>query len=255
MNSVIAQSRFPGVSYVIVAINVLIFVAELFNGGHLMSPSTQHLVAWGANVGPLTLSGESWRLLTSMFLHIGLLHLAMNMYMLVLFGPVVERQFGAVRFTLVYLISGMFGGLASALLHSSPGNVVTAAGASGALMGISGAFLGHWLLAAARHQAREAMNMRGPLAQTVGLTLLLGVINPAIDNAAHIGGLVAGALIGGAYSLASFEHSALKRAAATVAIAIASLVALNVGVNATPSPELTQFRAYKQAEEAARAGD
>jgi rhomboid protease GluP len=58
---------------------------------------------------------------------------------------VVERQFGAVRFTLVYLISGMFGGLASALLHSSPGNVVTAAGASGALMGISGAFLGHWL--------------------------------------------------------------------------------------------------------------
>jgi rhomboid protease GluP len=249
MNSSRSSLHFPGVYLVIVALNILLFVAGLFEGGDLMSPSKEYLIAWGANIAPLTLSGEPWRLLASMFLHIGLVHLGLNMYMLMMFGPIVERQFGPVRFALVYLISGLLGSLVSALVHAVPGQVVIAAGASGALMGISGAYLGHWLVAGARNHARETISIHGPLAQTIGLTLLLGFINPGVDNACHIGGLIGGALMGGAFALGSFDNSKLKRAIATVAISAGGLFCVYLGLNAPPSAGLLELRTQMQAEQ------
>lgn len=242
-----SRPSFPFVYKVIAGINILLFVAQLFMGGDLMSPSTQHLVAWGANVAPLSLSGEAWRLFASMFLHIGLIHLGFNMYMLIVFGPIVERQFGPVRFTLVYLISGLIGSLVSAFVHAAPGQVVIAAGASGALMGISGAFLGHWLVAGARHDQQEQISVRGPLAQTIGLTLLMGFINPGVDNACHIGGLIGGAILGGAFALGSFEQSAVKRALATAIISAGGLFCVYLALNAPPSAGLLELRAQMQA--------
>ncbi|RYE96165.1 MAG: rhomboid family intramembrane serine protease, partial [Oxalobacteraceae bacterium] len=75
-------SRLPLVSFLLIFVNVALFVFELSRGVSAMKPATVDMIGWGANVAALTLNGESWRLLSSMFLHIGLLHIAFNMYML-----------------------------------------------------------------------------------------------------------------------------------------------------------------------------
>lgn len=215
-------SRLPLVSFLLIFVNVALFVFELSRGVSAMKPATVDMIGWGANVAALTLNGESWRLLSSMFLHIGLLHIAFNMYMLFVFGPLVEDRFGSGRFTLVYFLSGLFGSLVSAAWHASQGQLVVAAGASGALMGISGAYVGHWLVFRGRAGMHEELNMR-PLAQTIGLNLVLGFINPGVDNACHLGGLLSGVLLGIAFALGSFERSPLKRIAASAVITLASL--------------------------------
>jgi rhomboid protease GluP len=216
--------RLPLVSFLLILVNVLLFVFELTRGVSALKPTSADMIGWGANVAALTLNGEGWRLLSSMFLHIGLIHIAFNMYMLFAFGPLVEDRFGSARFTLVYFLSGLFGSLVSAEWHAAQGGqiVVVAAGASGALMGISGAYVGHWLVARGRAGMQEELNM-GPLAQTIGLNLILGFINPGVDNACHVGGLISGVVLGSSFALGSFEHSKLKRVAASTLISLVSL--------------------------------
>lgn len=222
MNLSAPFSRLPIVSFILIAVNVLLFLFELTQGVSALKPATVDMIGWGANVAALTLTGDAWRLFTSMFLHIGLIHIAFNMYMLYVFGPLVEDRFGSTRFALIYLWSGLFGSLVSAAWHASQGQVVVAAGASGALMGISGAYVGHWLVSKARNARHEELNMK-PLAQTIGLNIVLGFINPGVDNACHVGGLISGVVLGGAFALGTFERSKLKSAAAGALISLASL--------------------------------
>jgi len=210
-------------------------------GVNPLRPDTPDMIAWGANVSALTLTGDAWRLFTSMFLHIGILHILFNMYMLFAFGPVVEDMLGSARFALLYLWTGLFGSLVSACWHGAHMQIVVAAGASGALMGISGAFVGHWLVTNARGVSQEALSMRGPLAQTIGLNLVLGFINPGVDNACHVGGLLSGVVLGAAFSLADFEHSKIKRLVASVVISVASVGILYAVLTRPPSAELVQI--------------
>jgi len=248
-------SRLPGVSLTIIVVNVLLFIFELSRGVSLMSPDTGDMVDWGANVAALSLTGDAWRLFSSMFLHIGLIHILFNMYMLFAFGPVVERMFGSARFTLIYLWSGLFGSLVSAMYHGAQMQVVVAAGASGALMGISGAFVGHWMVSNVRGVSQEALSMRGPLAQTIGLNLVLGFINPGVDNACHMGGLISGVILGAAFSLGDFAHSRSKRFAASTVISIASLGVIWFVLQRPPSDWLVQVGAQIRASQAAAAGE
>jgi rhomboid protease GluP len=240
MNLSRSPTRFAGVSMAIIVINILLFIFELSRGVSLMSPDTGDMINWGANVAALSLTGDAWRLFSSMFLHIGLIHILFNMYMLFAFGPVVERMFGSARFTLIYLWSGLFGSLVSAMYHGAQMQVVVAAGASGALMGISGAFVGHWMVSNVRGVSQEALSMRGPLAQTIGLNLVLGFINPGVDNACHMGGLISGVILGAAFSLGDFEHSRVKRFAASAVISIASLGVIWFVLQRPPSNWLVQ---------------
>ena len=236
MNSSRPFPRWFGVYLIIIVINVLLFVFELTRGVSLMSPRTSDMIDWGANVAALSLTGDAWRLFSSMFLHIGLIHILFNMYMLFAFGPVVERMFGSARFTLIYLWSGLFGSLVSAMWHGAQMQIVVAAGASGALMGISGAFVGHWMVSNARGVSQESLSMRGPLAQTIGLNLVLGFINPGVDNACHVGGLISGVVLGAVFALTDFEHSKMKRFIASVVISIAS-IGIIYSVLQRPQPE------------------
>jgi rhomboid protease GluP len=254
----IQQRRRCFVYAAIVGINIVLYAWQVLTGVNALTPAVSDMVAWGANVAPLTLGGEAWRLFTSMFLHIGLLHLALNMYMLVAFGAIAERSFGPVRFTLIYLMSGLLGSLASArwnamtlttaLTSGVQPQLSIAAGASGALMGICGAYLSYWLLARARHLdgAQESITMRGPLAQTVAINLGMGFLLPGIDNACHIGGLLGGALLGAAFALIGSHQSMARRALATVAIALASTGALYLGLQAQPSAQFSAFAAQLQ---------
>lgn len=245
---------------IIVAINIAVFAWQTVTGVDPMSPRLDDLIAWGANLAPFSLTGQPWRLFTSMFLHIGLLHIALNMYMLIAFGGMVEREFGRLRFTLVYLLSGLFGSMVSALWYANTPvqktvlvfgqyvtteslPVVVAAGASGALMGISGAYLARILVAGLRREPHADISMRGPLVQTIAINLGMGFLIPGVDNACHIGGLVSGALIGGLFALARFERSGLKRVLATFAISGAAIALLMVGLQRPASSQLLALKA------------
>lgn len=164
---------------------------ELVVGG---STNSQVLVDYGANYGPLVIKGEVWRFFTSMFLHISLAHLAFNGYALYALGFPMEHVYGSSRFTMIYLLTGLFGSLASfALTGDDPLRV--SAGASGAIFGVIGMNLAFFWL----HKDKFGQFGRAQLSNTIfviAINLFIGFTMPQIDNMAHIGGLIAGVLLG-----------------------------------------------------------
>jgi rhomboid protease GluP len=140
--------------------------------------------------GPQVRAGEYWRLVTSMFLHGGILHLAVNAWALYQLGALFEVWMGSSRLLLTYFLTGVAGSLASVMWTNAP-----SVGASGAIFGLLGALIAFLL----RH--RERLNQWGKslLSQFVGwaaINVFLGFSVPGIDNAAHLGGCAAGFLLG-----------------------------------------------------------
>jgi rhomboid protease GluP len=185
--------KFPALSLLISA-NFLVFLGIGLTGAGVVSVSAEDLVRWGANARPL-LHGTGWgRLSTSTFVHSGLPHLAANLYGLLFAGLFLEPLVGGVALLAAYVICGTAGSLASAWLHPATVSV----GASGAIFGLCGILL--VLLIA--NDSRLAP-VRRPLIKNIGLFVLLNLVIGAlatnVDNAAHIGGLVAGAILGLAF--------------------------------------------------------
>lgn len=173
--------------------NIAVWIAMVATGADPLNPSAETLIAWGANFAPLTAAGEWWRLAAAAFLHGGVLHLALNMWVLWDAGRLVERLYGSPPFLLLYLAAGVTGSLASALWH--PQGAVSI-GASGAVFGVLGA-LGAYLLAQKHSVPRQVvMGLRASVLSFMGYALLIGLLVPGIDNAAHVGGLVGGFLPG-----------------------------------------------------------
>lgn len=183
--------HFP-LTLALVSMNGLVFLLQVLSGLHPLNPPLAAMVAWGANVAGLTLGGEPWRLLSSMFLHMGLVHLGFNMLMLVLWGPLLERQFGRVAFLLLFVLTGLSGALLSALWALFNARLLVSAGASGALMGMAGSLL---VLSLYRQGCRIRLPAASSMLLVIGINLLFGLLQPGIDNAAHIGGLLAGVLL------------------------------------------------------------
>lgn len=182
-------------SHVIVGINVLVFVAMVMTGSSPLNPTLEQLKHWGANWGPLSLGTQPWRILTANYVHVGIIHLGFNMWCLWNLGQLAERILGRLNFVVLYTICGLAGSIASLWWHP----LVVGAGASGAIFGLAGAsiavfYLGHLPIARAAMQG----TMRS-LLTFVGYNLLIG-LTPGIDNSAHIGGLVAGLVMGAALS-------------------------------------------------------
>src|SRR5436190_13468431 len=144
----------------------------------------------GANYGPAVLHGEWWRLVTSMFLHGGLLHLALNGWALYQLAGLFEIWLGSARLLLVYFVSGIAGSLASALISGVP-----SVGASGAIFGLLGALISFLL----RRHEDLTPQAKSLLMQLVGwavINVVFGFSVKGIDNAAHLGGAAAGLLLG-----------------------------------------------------------
>ena len=177
------------VTPIILDINILVFLVMILTGVDIMVPDTDSLLAWGANFRPITLAGEWWRLLTSCFLHIGIIHLLMNLYALMYIGIQLEPHLGKTRFLAAYLLSGIAGSANSLYWH----DLTVSAGASGAIFGMYGVFLAMLTTNLIEKTARQAMLTS--IAIFVGYNLLNGV-RGGIDNAAHIGGLISGIVIG-----------------------------------------------------------
>lgn len=182
----------------LVAINVLIFAAMLAHGAGLWHSPNQIQLSWGAGFGPATKDGEWWRLGTAMFLHFGILHLSLNMWALWDCGRLVERLYGSARFIAVFLGSGLAGNLLSLSVH---GESAVSGGASGAIFGIYGALL-VWLWHNRQQiHPTEFRWLFGGAAFFSAATIGFGLLNPGMDNAAHIGGLVSGMLIGNSLTM------------------------------------------------------
>jgi rhomboid protease GluP len=190
----------------LVAINVVVFLLMCLAGADPLQPGGRVAVAWGSNFGPLTLGGQWWRLLSSVFIHFGLLHLAVNMWSLYQTGALVERLFGSGRFLMLYLLAGLAGSLASLVWNP----LVNSAGASGAIFGVIGGLL-VFLFDQRQGVPRViAVDVRKTTLFFVAFNLINGFTHAGIDNAAHLGGLVGGTLAGLmlARSLAERERAA-----------------------------------------------
>jgi rhomboid protease GluP len=182
---------------VLIGINVGIYLIVALQSGNIVHPSGRALVQWGANFAPLTLGHlEVWRLLTSMFLHGSLMHLAVNMYSLYQVGVATEFLCGTRKFLGVYFICGLAASAASLAYNTMRARPAISIGASGAVFAVFGFFLIlMWLrtdliLPTARRQILQSG------AVFIGFNLFFGLASSGIDNAAHIGGLLTGLLAG-----------------------------------------------------------
>ena len=180
------------VTTTLLAANVLVFVLMLFAGAGWWHTTNGVQLAWGANFGPATQDGQWWRLFTAMFVHFGIVHLSMNMFALWDVGRLVERIYGRRRMVLLYVGSGMVGNLVSLVVQ---GNAAVSAGASGAIFSLYGALLVFlWRERRQVHPAEFRWLFGGAVLFTI-LILGMGYVAPGIDNSAHGGGLLAGAVM------------------------------------------------------------
>jgi rhomboid protease GluP len=191
-------------------INVAVFLGMALSSSTIMDFPAQVLVQWGANVGAFTLRGEWWRLLTCVFVHGGLLHIAFNMWCLWDLGALSESLYGRWTFAAVYLISGLGASLASVTWNP----YVMSVGASGAIFGLAGALIAAFKLGEFS-VPRSALS--GPLRSLmvfVVFNLAFGAASGVTDNAAHVGGLITGLILGALIALlAPRQEQAPRRAA------------------------------------------
>ena len=176
-------------TFSLISINVIIFIIMVFKFEGFLSFQIKDLLVSGANFRPLIKAGEWWRLFTSMFLHGGFMHLFLNMYGLLFAGIFIEPILGRARFILFYLVIGLVGSLSSIWWYDA----IVSVGASGAIFGLYGIFLILLLTNVFPNDFRKEMLLN--TAFYVGINLIIGLAG-GIDNAAHMGGLLCGALIG-----------------------------------------------------------
>lgn len=180
-------------TYAIIGINILVFLLMVFNGAGWFEPEGWVHIRWGSNYTPLTLSGDWWRLVTSTFIHFGVIHVLMNMYCLYTIGVYLEPLLGKLRFITAYLCTGILAGIVSLWWHKED---VNSAGASGAVFGMYGVFLALLTTKLIPDSVRKS------LLQSIGLFIVYNLVygmKSGVDNAAHAGGLVSGFLIGYAF--------------------------------------------------------
>lgn len=178
------------VTPILIITNILIFVVMVCSGVSFFEPATQSMLNWGANSTVTTLDGQWWRLLSNCFIHFGLVHLLLNMYALAFVGILLEPFLGRLKFLSAYLLTGIIASLASLWWH----DYTVSAGASGAIFGMYGVFL------AILSTNQIERNLRNGLLANIGIfvvyNLIYGGVKGGIDNAAHIGGLLSGIVIG-----------------------------------------------------------
>jgi rhomboid protease GluP len=207
------------VTSLIIAANVIVFALMLTTGA---PTSGRTLYRFGALPGVLPAS-QWWRLITAMFVHIGIAHLAFNMFALVIFGGAIENRYGKLRFLGLYLGSGVLGS-ASSLAFS---HAALSSGASGAIFGV----LGAWVALAVAH--RTAPAMRGQLQSLlflIGINVLFGITTRGIDLVAHFGGLFGGLIIAGALEAAVRVKRPLRIVVASSGYLIVSIITIALTV-------------------------
>lgn len=178
-------------TYVLLAINILIFIVMVASGVSFIEPKGGDVLGWGADYGPYTLGGQYWRLITAMFLHFGIIHLAGNMWCLWSLGQLTEKLLGSLSVLGLYLLTG----IGASMLSLTWDPMRVGAGASGAIFGIAGALISVLFFAQLGLQPEGRRKLLGYVVRFAFLNLIFG-LQAHIDNMAHLGGLLTGLLIG-----------------------------------------------------------
>jgi membrane associated rhomboid family serine protease len=201
-------------THLLVGINCAVFLAMVARGASIWMPTTDQLMGWGANnAGNVLLGGEWWRIVTAMFVHVGILHLATNMWCLWNLGLLAEPLMGSFGLFAVYILTGAAGNLLSTLWNWSkfhdvwfrfhdPGSFPAGAGASGAVFGIAGALI---VLLSSKQlpvPPEEVRKLRKSVIYFAVINLVIGYsvnfgsgfTGVAVDNSAHVGGVLCGLL-------------------------------------------------------------
>ncbi len=215
----------PRVTPFLIGLNLAVFVAMLVRGVSPTQPASEQLLEFGANFGALVVTeGQWWRPFTAMFVHIGAIHLAFNMYALWSVGGFVERLLGRPMFFVVYVLTGLAGSFASILWD--PFKV--SAGASGAIFGLFGVIIGFTFRARDKLPPQTFASLRTSIVTTLLFNLLFAVSTPFLDHAAHLGGLLTGLLAGVVATASALEHPSQRATWGSLLIVLATVVGLGV---------------------------
>jgi rhomboid protease GluP len=211
----------------LIAINTGLFGWQVMSGMDISNPSTADAIRWGADYAPLTYLAEPVRLFSSMFFHFGLIHLALNMWALYIFGSIAEQMMGRAYYAGLYLLAGLSGSLLSSYITIRDSYTLlqqntlhhdllpsVGAGASGAVMGIGAALTIISLLPQLK-TARFLLDKK-TLLIVMGINLAMGFTISGINNAAHIGGMIMGAALAALW----YAGQKMQRASAINIIAL-----------------------------------
>lgn len=235
---VVVARRPPPITKIIVGINVAVFAAMVLSGISLTEPTTQQLLTWGANFGPLSLGTQPWRIFASNYLHIGIIHIALNMWCLWNLGLLAERIFDPWTYVLTYTACGIAGSIASLGLHP----MVVGAGASGAIFGLAGALITALYMGKLPIPKHALSPIMRSLVTFAGYNLFFGAVVPGIDNSAHIGGLLAGLALGAALAQTLTSQPEVRHRWRLVIFVVATILLFAAFslVKQTRGPELPQ---------------
>lgn len=210
----------------ILFVNTLIFLMMALDSGSILMPTQEVIIDYGAKDSLRLIGGEWWRLITPVFVHIGLIHFLFNSYAIYILGLQLEPVVGAKYLIPIYFFSGFCGNVASALF-----TIGISAGASSSIFGMLGCGL---VLerAIGRHIRQHTGHRptRGMYTSLVIVNLILGFMIPAIDNAAHIGGLLSGIFL--TYAVLFIMPNKLQKRSAVRGVVIVAMVALVAGMGA-----------------------
>ncbi|MDP4091813.1 MAG: rhomboid family intramembrane serine protease [Bacillota bacterium] len=209
------KKNIPVLTYSLIGINILVWIAMMLYKFFTHASDDSVYTLFGVKYNELIIQGQIWRLFTPVFIHLSVIHLAVNTYSLYSIGPMVENIFGKRRFLFIYLAAGIFGNIGSFIFSNTP-----SAGASGAIFGLLGALVYIW--------QKNRRNLNGSfiaaVATTIIFNLFYGFANAGIDNFAHLGGLIGGYLSSYAVGLAVSKQVNMRRTAVlclTIFLAVA----------------------------------
>ena len=184
-NKIVNQNNI--VTMIIIAINVVLYIITAIMSKNILDINAYVLLYMGGNYGALVSKGQVWRLLTCAFLHEGLVHIFFNMYALKILGPEIQYVYGKIKYLTIYLLSA----IAASIFSYIFGPQSVSVGASGAIFGLLGAIL----IFGIKHRKQIGKAYMMNILQVIFVNVVIGISTSNIDNAAHFGGLIIGALI------------------------------------------------------------
>jgi rhomboid protease GluP len=222
------------VTVALVATNLVLFVIMAFSSSNVIHLAPGVPLDWGANFGPATQEGEWWRLLTAVFVHLSLIHVAVNLWALWDIGRLVERLLGWWRYATLFVGAGVFGNLASLALQD---HQRVSSGASGAIFGLYGALIAFLWRERAQIAPDEYRWISRVAVSFSALMLVVGLFIPSMDNAAHAGGLLAGLVLAtllGHAGVGVIPARAQRVFSAAGLLAVVAVLAVSLGLSSPP---------------------
>ena len=181
------RDKYMMLTNILIAINLLVFLISAWISKNIFNIDIYTLIIMGAKVNSLIDKGQVWRLITCAFIHGGLIHIFFNMYALKILGPEIEYVYGKIKYLVIYLLSA----IAASIFSYIFGPQSVSVGASGAIFGLFGAML----IFGIKHRKQMGKAYMMNILQVIFVNVIIGISSSNIDNAAHFGGIIVGALI------------------------------------------------------------